>query len=41
MPLIIFRPSIIGVSLMDPFPGYIDKLVATATVYFFIGMGII
>lgn len=41
MPLIIFRPSIIGASLVDPFPGWIDKLVATATIYFFSGMGII
>lgn len=41
MPLTIVRPSIIGASFRDPFPGWIDSLVASAAIYFFTGIGLI
>jgi hypothetical protein len=41
MPLTIVRPSIVGASLRDPFPGWIDSLVASAAIYFFSGIGLI
>lgn len=41
MPLTILRPSIIGASLKDPVPGWIDSLVASAAIYFFSGIGLI
>jgi len=41
MPLTIIRPSIVGASLRDPFPGWIDSLVASAAIYFFSGIGLI
>lgn len=41
MPLTILRPSIIGASLKDPVPGWIDSLVASAAIFFFGGIGLI
>lgn len=41
MPITIVRPSIVGASLRDPYPGWIDSLVASAAIFFFSGIGLI
>ena len=41
LPLVIVRPTIIGASFRDPFPGWIDSLVASAAIFFFTGIGLI
>ena len=40
-PLTIVRPSIVGSSIRDPVPGWIDSVVAAAAIYFFTGIGLI
>ncbi len=40
-PLTIVRPSIVGASLSEPIPGWIDSIVASAAIYFFSGLGLI
>lgn len=41
MPLVILRPSIIGASIKDPVPGWIDSLAASAAIFFFTGIGLV
>lgn len=40
-PLTILRPSIIGSSFKDPFPGWIDTISAAGALYFLGGLGIL
>lgn len=39
--MVIFRPSIIGSSLADPFPGWTDTLSAAGGLSLFVGLGLI
>ena len=41
LPLSLVRPTIIGASFRDPFPGWIDSLAASAAIFFFTGIGLI
>ncbi|CAK65858.1 unnamed protein product (macronuclear) [Paramecium tetraurelia] len=40
-PLTLVRPSIVGASWKDPVPGWIDSLVASSAIFFFVGLGLI
>ncbi|CAD8153134.1 unnamed protein product [Paramecium octaurelia] len=40
-PLTFVRPSIVGASWKDPTPGWIDSLVASSAIFFFVGLGLI
>lgn len=41
MSLTILRPTIVGCSLRDPFPGWIDNMIGSSAMYFFSGIGLI
>ena len=41
MSLTIMRPTIVGASYRDPFPGWIDNMIGSAAIYFFSGIGLI
>jgi len=41
VPVTIVRPAIIGCSIRDPFPGWIDSVSAAAALYLFGGLGLI
>jgi len=41
MSLTILRPTIVGSSFRDPFPGWIDNLIGSAAIYFFPGIGLV
>ena len=40
-PLTFIRPSIVGASWRDPVPGWIDSLVASSAIFFFVGLGLL
>jgi fatty acyl-CoA reductase len=41
LPLTICRPSIVGCSMKQPYPGWIDSISAAAAFYTFVGLGVI
>lgn len=41
IPMLILRPSIIGASLEEPFPGWTDSITLAGGIYFIGGMGIL
>ena len=41
MSLTILRPSIVGSSYRDPFPGWIDNLISSAALFFYSGIGLV
>ena len=41
LPMFIIRPSIVGCSYREPFPGWVDNISAAGAMVFFIGLGII
>jgi len=40
MSLVIVRPTIIGASYQEPFPGWVDAVTALTGLYFYVGLGI-
>ena len=41
IPLVIVRPSIIGASLEEPFPGWTDSITLAGGIYLIAGLGIL
>jgi len=41
LPTFIIRPSIVGCSYREPYPGWVDNISAAGAMVFFVGLGVI
>lgn len=41
LPLVFFRPSIVGASFKEPVPGWIDSVAAAAAPILYLGVGLV